>query len=112
LAGVASTAEMLALIPERNKSFSTALATTLYNAGVALAGLFVSRAIEWRALAARWTAFSVEYTRYDTLLLTFVVMLLVMLFAVGLVPNIDMPGRGSMNGPAAEGLERGGVRRG
>jgi len=86
--GVAITAEMLALIPSTNKSLSTAFTLTLFNGGIALSGLGVSRMIGWNILAPEWQMLGRTYTDYDALILFFAGMVLVMLIAIGLVPPV------------------------
>ncbi len=88
VSGVAATSEVLALIPAVNKSLSTAVYMTLLNLGMALPGLVVSRVIEWNVLAETWTLGSAVFSRYDTLLLAFACLILLMLAAIGLVPRV------------------------
>jgi hypothetical protein len=97
MAGVAFTSEMLALIPSANKSLSTAFTMTLFNGGVALSGMFVSRSISWNILSPEWQMLGRTYTLYDSLILFFACMILLMLVTIGLVPRIGnktqlMPG--------------------
>lgn len=88
MAGVAATSETLALIPETNKSLSTAVYITLANLGVALPGLLVSRLIDWKVLAPTWSAGGVTFTDYDSILIAFAALILLMLAAIGLVPKV------------------------
>ncbi len=98
MAGIAITSEGLSLIPAANKSLSTSFTMTLFNGGIALSGMFVSRAINWDALAPEWQMLGRPYTVYDSLILFFASMTLLMLAAIGLVPPILkkqlMPGGG------------------
>ena len=88
MAGVAITTETLALIPAANKSLSTAFTMTLSNASIALAGMGVSRVIGWSILSPGWQMLGQKYTAYDSLVLFFAAMMLLMLVAIGLVPSI------------------------
>jgi len=99
-AGVAVTSEVLALIPAANKSLSTAVNVSLFNLGMALSGMFVSRSISWDILAPEWNMLDRNYTAYDSLLLAFATITLLMLVTIGLVPRIAkktqlMPGGGT-----------------
>ncbi len=99
IAGVAVSSEALALIPATNKSLSTAVHMSLVSFGVALSGVFVSRAIGWDMLASEWTLLERGYTAYDSILLGFAVLTVLMLATIGLVPKVVkqarfMPGGG------------------
>ncbi len=86
--GVAVTSEMLALIPVANKSLSTAFTMTLSNGAIALAGMGVSKVIGWKILSPAWQILGRSYTAYDSLILFFAAMVLLMLVAIGLIPPI------------------------
>jgi MFS family permease len=88
IAGVAITSEALALIPERNKSLSTAVHMVLINWGVALAGLFISWALRWAIFEGRWSMLGQTFTDYDSILLLFALLVFLMLAAIGLVPKV------------------------
>ncbi|MDZ8119342.1 MFS transporter [Pontiella agarivorans] len=99
MAGVANTSEVLALIPATNKSLSTAVNMTLFNLGMALSGLIVSRLIEWHALAEEWKIGGLVFTDYDSILVGFAGLIVLMLATIGLVPKVVrnaqlMPGSG------------------
>lgn len=98
-AGVAITSEVLGLIPASNKSLSTAFNMSLLSFGIALSGMFVSRSISWGILAPEWEMLGRGFSVYDSLLLMFAAMILLMLATIGLVPTIVkkaqlMPGSG------------------
>ncbi len=88
MAGVAITSEVLALIPPRNKSLSSAINVSLFNWAVALSGLFVSRSIGWKLFAPEWMLFGQTFTVYDTLLLIFATMIVLLLLTIGLIPKV------------------------
>jgi len=85
MAGVAMTAESLALIPSTNKSLSTSFTMTLFNGGIALSALLVSHIIGRNVIPTEWQILENTYTAYDSLILFFAVMTLLMLGAIGLV---------------------------
>ena len=87
-AGVAVTSEVLALIPSSNKSLSTAVNMSLFNLAVALSQMFVARSISWRILSPEWKMLGRNYSAYDSLLLAFATITLLMLVTIGLVPKI------------------------
>jgi MFS family permease len=87
-AGVAVTSEVLALIPAANKSLSTAVNMSLFSLAVALSQIFVSRSISWEILSPEWEMMGYSYTAYDSLLLSFMTITLLMLVTIGLVPAI------------------------
>jgi len=88
VAGVAATSQTLALIPAVNKSLSTALTISLIFAAMAFAGMFVSSAIGWEILSPSWQLFGQSYTAYDSLLLAFAGLTLLMLVTIGLIPKV------------------------
>ncbi|MBT8046217.1 MAG: MFS transporter [Pontiella sp.] len=88
MAGVGVSSEMLALIPETNKALSTACTLTLINGATAVSGMLVARAISWEILSSEWQMLGRTYSAYDTLLLAFAVLTLLMLGAIRLVPKI------------------------
>ncbi len=98
-AGVAVTSELLALIPATNKALSTAVNQALFSLAIALSGMFVSRSISWNILSPEWQMLGKSYSIYDSLLLAFATMIILMLATIGLVPKIVkqaqfMPGSG------------------
>lgn len=85
MAGVAVTAESLALIPSANKSLSTAFTMTLINGSAALSSMLVARIIGSDVLPSEWKMLGRTYANYDSLILLFTGMILLMLAAIGLV---------------------------
>jgi MFS family permease len=86
--GIAVTSEMMGLIPSANRSLSTSVCMSLFSLGVAASGLFVSRAISWEILATEWQFLGRDFTAYDTMLLVFASMIIILLATIGLVPKI------------------------
>lgn len=88
VAGVAITSEALALIPERNKSLSTAVHMVLINWGAALAGLFIAWSLRGAIFEGQWSMLGEAFTDYDSILLLFALLVFLMLAAIGLVPKV------------------------
>jgi MFS family permease len=88
VAGVAATSQTLELIPAANKSLSTAVTISLVCAAMAFAGMFVSSAISWETLSPSWQLLGQSYTAYDSLLLAFASLTLLMLVTIGLIPKV------------------------
>jgi len=88
VAGIAVTSEVMALIPAANKSLSTAVSMSLISLAVALSQVFVSRSLSWNIFSEKWEAAGRAFSAYDSLLLLFAVLILLMLAAIGLVPKI------------------------
>jgi MFS family permease len=86
--GIASTSELLALIPPENKSLSTGFNLTLMAAGASLAGLLNGQLLKMDVLPAQWTLLGHTLSAYDVLLAGFMVMTVLMAAALGLVPKI------------------------
>ena len=80
--------EILALIPPEDKSLSTAVCTTLQRAGQGLSGLICAWMLRLGILNPTWTLFGREMTSYDTLVLLFACMIVVLVVALGLVPSV------------------------
>ncbi len=91
VAGVAATSQTLALIPATNKSLSTAFTMSLLCAAIAFAGMFVYRSISWGIFASEWRMLGCTFTVYDSLLLTFATLAVLMLIAIGLVRRAVAP---------------------
>ncbi|OGV66370.1 MAG: hypothetical protein A3K19_06255 [Lentisphaerae bacterium RIFOXYB12_FULL_65_16] len=85
---VAISTEMLALIPPENKSLSTAICNALLQGGGALSGLVIAMALKLGLLNDTWTAFGQTLTAYDSLVLAFGGMIVLLVIALGLVPSV------------------------
>ncbi|MGE4489162.1 MAG: MFS transporter [Kiritimatiellales bacterium] len=86
--GIASTSELLALIPPENKSLSTGFNITLIAAGTSIAGLFSGQLLQLNVLHSEWTLFGQTLSEYDTILAGFMMMILLIAVTLGLVPTI------------------------
>jgi len=85
---IAVSTEMMALIPQRNKSLSTGLLQTLQVAGGALSGLLSAAAINLNVFASEWRVAGERLSGYDSMLLLNAVLVLVLTVALGLVPSV------------------------
>jgi MFS family permease len=86
--GIASTSELLALVPSKNKSLSTGFNMTLAALGISLAGLLNGQLLKMKVFPARWMFFGQTQSDYDILLAGFIVLTALMAVVVGLVPTI------------------------
>jgi MFS family permease len=85
--GIASTSELLALVPPKNKSLSTGFNMTLAALGISLAGLLNGQLLKMKVFPARWMFFGQTQSDYDILLAGFIVLTALMAVVVGLVPT-------------------------
>lgn len=85
---VAISSEMLAIIPEENKALSSSVCTSLNMTGGALSGLIAAGAIKAGALNSSWDFCGQTISAYDTLLLAYGGMLILMVVTLGLVPAV------------------------
>lgn len=86
--GIASTSELLALIPQENKSISTGFNLALIAAGLSLAGFLNGQLLKMQVLPAEWMLLGHPMSEYDVLLAGFAGLALLMATAPGLVPTI------------------------
>ena len=86
--GIAGTSELLALIPKENKSLSTGFNLTLGAAGLAGSGLLSGQLLKRDLLPSGRTLCGCAMSPYDLLLAGFMVLIVLMAAAVGLVPVI------------------------
>lgn len=85
---IAIATEMLALIPPRNKSVSTSSCIVLLQVGTALSGLLAAWALKFQLLSDTWQLRGAAMTAYDTILLTWAVMVVLLVVTLGLVPSV------------------------
>lgn len=86
--GIASTSELLALIPSKNKSLSIGFNLTLAAAGISLAGLLNGQLLKMNILPAQWTLLGHSMSAYDALLVGFLLITIILGATLGLVPTI------------------------
>jgi len=85
---IAISTEMLALIPPDNKSISTSICTVLMRLGGALSGALSAWAIQAGFLSEQWTLLGRALSQYDTILLGFAIMVIMLVVTLGLVPSV------------------------
>lgn len=85
---VAISTETLALIPPDNKSVSTSMIRLLNRIGGALSGAVAAWMIDAGMLADHWRLFGLEMSQYDTILLLWALMVVVLVVTLGLVPSV------------------------
>ncbi len=87
-AGIASTSELFALIPQKNKSLSTGFNLTLIAAGLSFSGLFSGQILKWNILRPEWVLWGNTLSSYDALLAGFMILTILMAVTPLLVPVI------------------------
>ncbi|AKJ64076.1 MFS transporter [Kiritimatiella glycovorans] len=87
-AGIATSSELLALIPSENKSLACSFNMTLISAGCALPGILVSRLLDWEVLSESWMLAGQSLSPYDTMLIASGVMMTLLLVTLGLIPSV------------------------
>lgn len=85
---IAISTEMLALIPPQRKSLATSLCTTLAALGNALSSWLAAAAISAGMLASTWTLRGAAVSAYDTILVVYGVMVMLLVVTLGLVPSV------------------------
>jgi len=89
--GIGLTTEMMALIPQTNKSLSTALNLSLISGGTALSALMSSKIIDLTILNKSWQFFGQTMSDYDSLLLGCGMMIVLLIVTLGLIPSVIKP---------------------
>jgi len=85
---VAVTTELLALMPAENKSLAGSLGLTARRGGLALSGALCAWVLKTDMLNESWRLGSLELSLYDSLLLGFGVMVVMLVVTLGLVPSV------------------------
>ena len=85
------TTELMALIPQTNKSLSTALNLSLINGGTALSAFICSKTIDLSILNTSWQFFGQTMSEYDSLLLGCGLMIVLLIVTLGLIPSVIKP---------------------
>ena len=86
--GIASTSEMLALIPPKNKSIATGVFSALTWAGVSASNLLVGQAFKFNVLIPEWQIGSLTLSAYDTVLISSAILMFLSSVTLGLVPSV------------------------
>ena len=85
---IALSTELLALVPLENKSFSTSINQGLLRLGMALSGLVCAWSIRLGALKSEWQLGGHRLSAYDTVLIAYAVMVMLLVVTLGLVPSV------------------------
>ena len=85
---IAITTELLALVPRENQAVGTSLALVLFHLGGAAAGMLGSVALSLGLFAPQWEVAGTRLGPYDTLLLLWAVMVVLLVVTLGLVPSV------------------------
>ena len=85
---VAITTETLALLPRKNKSLAGAFLQSMYIGGGALSTMLVAWIIDLGLLRERWTLAGVTMTQYDSVLLAYAGMIVLLVVTLGQVPSV------------------------
>ncbi|MFP4384025.1 MAG: MFS transporter [Spirochaetia bacterium] len=87
-ASVTLTTEMLSLVKMESKALATAVVSTFQWAGIALSGFFVSGILELGLLKETWSFSGGLFSPYDSILLLYGSLLLILFVMLGLVPSV------------------------
>lgn len=85
---IAITTELLALVPRENQAMGTSLALLLFHVGGAASGMLGSAALSLGLFAEQWNLAGMAMSPYDTLLLLWSVMIVLLVVTLGLVPSV------------------------
>lgn len=85
---IAVTTELLALVPPQNKSMTTTVCQVLLRGGGALSGILAAWVLETGLLADSWTLWGDTLSRYDSILLCWAILILLLVVTLGLVPSV------------------------
>lgn len=87
-ASIAITTEMLALLPENNKSVASSFMISFQLGGSAAAGFVCAGIVKMAFLKSTWNFHFLELNKYDSILLGCAVMVLMLVLTLGLVPSV------------------------
>ncbi len=85
---IAVTSEMMALLPETNKSLATGMVSSFGALGMALSAFFFGKILESDMLARTWQWGSITMTAYDSILITCAVAILLLTVTLSLIPSV------------------------
>ena len=88
LSSIAITTEFMALTPPENKSLSTSLVDALYRTGGALSGILAGWALGLGLFSRSWSFLGTPMSQYDTILLVWGLMVVMLVVTLGLVPSV------------------------
>ncbi len=87
--GIAMTTELMGLLPEKNKSVSAATFSIFQTVGVALSGFMPAWLLKSERLKETWTFAGHPLSDFDSILLGYSVMTLLLISSLALVPSMQ-----------------------
>lgn len=88
MSSIAITTELFALLPEEYKTVSAALGQVAYMVGGSLGGLVSAAIVKTGALRETWTWGGATLSQYDTILLGFAMVVILLTVTLGQVPSV------------------------
>jgi len=85
---IAITTEIFALLPRENKSLAGAVALSLHIGGGALSSILVASILKLNLLRDTWSLGGVTMTHYDSVLLGYAGMVMLLVVTLGQVPSV------------------------
>jgi MFS family permease len=85
---IAISTEMLALLPEENKSLAASMCSMLQSGGRALSGILAAWIIQTGMLKDEWSLWGQDLCKYDSVLVIYAGMIVLLVVALGLVPSV------------------------
>lgn len=85
---IAFSTEMLALIPPIGKSLSTSLGLVLARGGAGLMGVLAAWVLDSGLLSERWEMAGLTLSAYDSILMGFGILVVLLTVTLGLVPSV------------------------
>jgi len=85
---IAITTEVFALLPQENKSLAGAVASSVHIGGGALSSILVAWILKLGLLRETWTLGGVAMTHYDSVLLGYAGMVMLLVVTLGQVPSV------------------------
>ncbi|MCP4297993.1 MAG: MFS transporter [Proteobacteria bacterium] len=86
---IASTSEMLALVPNEHISLSTALNLSMVSGGISLSGILSAKLLDLNILNTQWWLFGNPMNEFDAILLICGAMIILLVVTLGLIPSVS-----------------------
>jgi len=87
--GIAMTTELMGLLPEKNKSVAAATFSIFQTVGVALSGFLPAWLLKSGRLSESWSAAGYTFSDFDSILLGYSAMTLLLISSLALVPSMQ-----------------------
>lgn len=85
---IAITTEIMAMLPVLNSALASSMLMTFVYAGTAVAGFIGAAAVDMGFMMEKWYLWSMEMSKFDSILLACSVMILLLTVTLGLVPSV------------------------